>query len=85
MWSGQKVKWGDKIGYIIFTLWALYSHHFAIFALFVQGLWFIKELLTGNKDLAFKIFKLFIIVAVFYLPWIYTQLTSVCNYHPGTN
>src|SRR3990170_4793527 len=76
MWSGQKVKWGDKIGYIIFTLWALYSHHFAIFALFVQGLWFIKELLTGNKDLAFKIFKLFIIVAVFYLPWIYPLYTQ---------
>src|SRR6185503_5370567 len=34
-------KW---IGYVLATTFALYTHHFAVFALFVQGLWFLNEL-----------------------------------------
>src|SRR5688572_4203836 len=34
-----KKRW---LGHIIFTLIALYSHHFAIFALFIQALWVLK-------------------------------------------
>lgn len=57
--------------YIFATLWALYSHHFAIFAVFVQGLWFAKEFVFGERKIAKKMFKSFIFVGLFYLPWLY--------------
>ncbi|MBN1169120.1 glycosyltransferase family 39 protein [Candidatus Woesebacteria bacterium] len=59
-----------KIGYVFFTLWALYSHHFAFFAVFVQGLWWIKEMLFGKRITSKKVFKLFLITAIGYLPWL---------------
>lgn len=69
--SEGKVKKSTKIGYVIATLWALYSHHFAIFALFVQGIWFTWEFLLGKRKVAKKLFKLFIIVGVGYIPWLW--------------
>ena len=62
---------GNRIGYIIATLWAIYSHHFAFFALAVQGVWFLFELVFGQRALAKKLFKCFIIIGILYLPWIY--------------
>lgn len=62
-------KMTTKMGYVIATLWALYSHHFAIFALFVQGLWFLWELALGNRKVAGVLFKLFIVVGIGYAPW----------------
>jgi uncharacterized membrane protein len=59
-----------KAGYVIATLWALYSHHFAFFAVFVQGLWWIKEMLFGKRVTSKKIFILFVITAIGYLPWL---------------
>jgi hypothetical protein len=59
-----------KVGYVLATLMALYSHHFAIFALFVQGLWFLYELVFGNRKVAVALFKLFIFVGIGYIPWI---------------
>lgn len=64
------IKTVTKIGYVVSTLWALYSHHFAFFAVFIQGVWWIKELLFGKKVTSKNIFKLFIAVAIGYLPWI---------------
>ncbi len=67
-------------GYIIATALALYSHHFAIFAVFVQGLWFLKEFLWGDRKTAFSIFKSFTAIAVLYSPWLiplYTQTKMV--------
>ena len=58
------------VGYVVATLIALYSHHFAIFAIFVQGAWFVKEFLFGNKVTAKRMLKGFIIVGLLYLPWI---------------
>lgn len=63
----------DWYGYIIASLIALYAHHFAIFALFLQFLWF----LTKPKKL---IFKGFFLIGVGYLPWLvplYRQVTMV--------
>ena len=57
-------------GYIIATLAALYSHHFAIFALFVQGLWFLYEIVFGKKKIAVSMFKSFLAVGVGYIPWL---------------
>lgn len=60
----------NLVGYVIATLIALYSHHFAIFAIFVQGIWFAKELFFGNKITAKKMFKGFLLVGLLYIPWI---------------
>lgn len=60
-----------KVGYVVSTLWALYSHHFAIFALFIQGFWWLKEYLVGKRATSKKIFKLFIAIGIGYLPWIW--------------
>ncbi len=60
-----------KVWYVIATAWALYSHHFAIFALMIQAIWFLYIIVSGRKTKAKRIFKLFIAVGILYLPWIY--------------
>jgi hypothetical protein len=67
MYFFLKRRW---IPYIIATLWALYSHHFAFFVVFTQGLWFIYEFVAGEKKRAFKMFRAFIFVGIGYLPWV---------------
>jgi uncharacterized membrane protein len=57
-------------GYVIATALALYSHHFAIFAVFVQGLWFLKEFFWGKRQDAISILKSFIAIIVLYSPWL---------------
>lgn len=56
--------------YILFTLWALYSHHFAIFILIIQGIWFLYEIIIKEKVLAKKMLRSFFFVGIGYLPWI---------------
>jgi len=66
--------------YVFFTLWALYSHHFAMFILFVQAVWFLYEFFFGEKTVAKKMFKYFLIVGLGYLPWaypLYLQISMV--------
>ncbi|MEJ2348004.1 MAG: glycosyltransferase family 39 protein [Patescibacteria group bacterium] len=68
------------LGYIIATTWALYSHHFAIFAVVVQGIWFLYEFFFGKRKIAIQMFKSFIAIAILYLPWIiplYNQINRV--------
>jgi len=65
-----------RLGYIIMTLWALYSHHFAIFAIFLQGLWWIYEMIFGRRKSAKKFFKAFLFVGLGYLPWLYPLYTQ---------
>lgn len=70
----------DFIGYVIATLWALYSHHFALFVLIVQGLWFAYEFFFGKRDAAKRMFKAFIAIGVGYTPWLlplYNQIKMV--------
>ena len=77
MYFFVKKQW---IPYVISTLWAMYSHHFAIFALFVQGLWFLYELFRGDKKTAKSMFKAFVAVGVGYIPWfipLYNQTKMV--------
>lgn len=56
--------------YVLATTWAMYSHHFTIFVLVVQGLWFFYELVKGERKTATSMFKSFIVVGILYLPWI---------------
>lgn len=74
--SERKVSRRDMVGYIIATLWAMYSHHFAIFALLVQGLWFIYEFVFGKRKNAIQIFRAFLFVGIGYLPWVYPLYTQ---------
>jgi hypothetical protein len=67
----KKITKQDKAGYVLSTLWALYSHHFSIFILFVQGAWFLWEFIFSNKKRTKILFKLFIITGILYLPWVY--------------
>lgn len=67
MYFFMKRKW---IPYILSSLWALYSHHFAIFPIFLQGLWFLYEQFFGDKKTARGMFKSFIAIGAGYLPWI---------------
>lgn len=57
-------------GYVIATTLALYSHHFAIFAIFVQGLWWLKALGSREWALVKKMIIAFITIAVLYSPWL---------------
>lgn len=70
MLYSKKANRKDQVGYVIATLWAMYSHHFAIFALFIQGFWFIHEFFLGNKKRALSIFKTFVLVFIGYIPWL---------------
>ncbi len=72
---GEGGKW-TRVGYVAMTLWALYSHHFAIFAIFLQGLWWIFEILFGRRKTAIKIFKCFLIIGLGYVPWLYPLYTQ---------
>jgi uncharacterized membrane protein len=65
--AGRKGAW---VGYIVSTAAALYSHHFAVFAVFAQGLWFLKEFVVGNRKTAIKMLRAFAIVALLYAPWL---------------
>lgn len=69
-------------GHVVLTLVALYSHHFAIFAVFVQGLWFLREFFFGKRALALPMFKSFAAIGLLYLPWIiplYNQTKMVAG------
>src|SRR4030042_758734 len=79
LFIGEGGKW-TKTLYVFFTLWALYTHHFSIFALIFQGLWFSYEYIFWKRQTAKKVFKLFLLIAIGYLPWIiplYKQIKMV--------
>lgn len=56
--------------YVITTTLALYSHHFAIFAVFVQGIWFVKEFFWGKRKEALSLLKSFLAIGLLYSPWL---------------
>jgi uncharacterized membrane protein len=58
------------VGYVIATAAMLYSHHFSIFIIFVQGLWFLKEFFFGKRKVAVSMLISFIAVATLYSPWL---------------
>jgi len=63
--------------YVFFTLWALYSHHFAFFIILVQGIWFLYDFFSGERYRAIKQFKAFVVVGIGYLPWLYPLYKQV--------
>jgi len=78
--TDEELSFSTKAGFVISTLWALYSHHFAIFAIFLQGIWFLYELAFGKRVRAKKVFKLLLAVGIGYIPWLiplYNQVKMV--------
>src|SRR3989338_2479577 len=76
----KRASFKDYLGYVIGTSWALYSHHFALFAIFIQGLWFVKVAVWGHRKTAFNIFKSYLAIGLIYAPWLsalYYQTTLV--------
>jgi len=69
-YNEERIRRRDKIGYVFFTLWALYSHHFAFFVVIIQGLWWLYELAFGKRIRAKRMFKLFLLTGAGYVPWL---------------
>lgn len=58
------------IGYVLATTTALYTHHFAVFAVGLQGLCFLYEFFFEKRSLAISRLKAFLAVAILYGPWL---------------
>ena len=66
------------LGYIIFTTASLYTHHFALFTVASQGLWFLaSEVDWNNRKALVMQLRPFWIVALLYLPWLYPMYLQV--------
>jgi uncharacterized membrane protein len=64
-----------KLGHILSSAAALYSHHFAIFAIFTQFAYASIELLVQKKSTKRKRFwnliKHYSLIGILYIPWLY--------------
>ena len=57
-------------GFILATAAALYTHHFAIFIVVLEGLWTLQEY-CQKRSLPFRRLVDFSLVFLLYLPWLY--------------
>lgn len=60
----------NRWGFILATAAALYSHHFAIFVVFVEFLWSLKRIIFEKQKIVKEIAPFFLI-GLLYLPWLY--------------
>ena len=64
-----------RAGHILSSAAALYSHHFAIFAVFTQFLYSFFEVISKNKPVRtrhfWKLAKHYAAIALLYTPWLY--------------
>jgi len=58
------------LGYVFSTTWALYSHHFAIFIIFIQGFWWLTLIIQKSKKRLWILIS-FLLTAIAYTPWLY--------------
>lgn len=61
----------QRLGFILATLAALYTHHFALFIVFFETLWHFAQNWQKPKWEILKSFSSFAFVGLGYLPWIY--------------
>jgi len=59
----------NRLGYILASTAALYSHHFSIFVIFTHFLWEVPNLF--KKKAFFKTLKPYLAIGFLYLPWLY--------------
>lgn len=60
----------NRAGFILATLAALYTHHFAIFIVFFEFIWKLSETITRPKKILANFID-FVMIGLFYLPWFY--------------
>jgi 4-amino-4-deoxy-L-arabinose transferase-like glycosyltransferase len=60
----------QRVGFVLATTAALYTHHFAIFLVIFEGLWTLVEGLS-RRSLFFRRLTDFGLVLTLYLPWLY--------------
>lgn len=60
----------QRVGFVLATAAALYTHHFSIFVVFFEAIWAIIENLSSPKRVLKEVLP-FLVVGILYLPWIY--------------
>ncbi|MDP3955069.1 MAG: glycosyltransferase family 39 protein [bacterium] len=60
-----------RLGFILATTAALYTHHFAIFIVAFEGLWMLTETLAKSPGKIIKNLSDFFFIGLLYLPWLY--------------
>ena len=60
-----------RLGFILATTAALYTHHFSIFVVFWEATWVLKENWSKPIKEILKKFSDFFIIGLLYLPWLY--------------
>jgi hypothetical protein len=60
----------QRVGFVLATAAALYTHHFAIFIVIFEGLWTLVEDLP-KRSFFFRRLTDFAFVLILYLPWLY--------------
>lgn len=61
----------NRLGFILASAAALYTHHFFIFVIFFEGLWHLAENWRQPIKEIIKSFTDFFIIGLLYLPWFY--------------
>lgn len=61
----------DRLGFILATTAALYTHHFSLFVIIFEGFWTLLEGLRQPLAKTFKNLTNFLIIGLLYLPWLY--------------
>jgi len=60
-----------RLGFILATTAALYTHHFSLFIVVFEAIWRFKESWGKNLKQFIKTFSDFFIIGALYLPWVY--------------
>ena len=61
----------QRLGFILATVAALYTHHFSLFIVIFEAIWRFKESWGKPVKQFVKSFLDFFIIGLFYLPWVY--------------
>ena len=61
----------NRLGFILASAAALYSHHFSIFVIIFEGLWRLAEVRRESIKQILYNFIDFFIIGLLYLPWLY--------------
>lgn len=61
----------DRLGFILASVAALYSHHFSIFVIVFEGIWQLTEVWQQSIKKIIKSYADFFIIGLLYLPWLY--------------
>jgi len=61
----------NSLGYVLAASSALYSHHFAVFALVVQFVWQALFNFKLDKKAGWQLIKPYLLTGLLYLPWLY--------------